>query len=84
MNWHPTRPQWWITAFNPETVGQADVSKQVMISSVKFEDNELLYDSLKKTADPSSDMYNQDLDKFGIFDDNNKTLWLMWYGESSL
>lgn len=36
LSWEPTEDQWWITGFNPYTVGEADVKKQVMIASVDF------------------------------------------------
>ncbi len=36
ISWEPKDTQWWITGFNPNKVGEADVSKQVMISSIKF------------------------------------------------
>ncbi len=34
--WEPDEDQWWITGFNPKTVGKADFKKQVMIGSVDF------------------------------------------------
>ena len=80
--WEPTTPQWWITGFNPDTVGQANVKKQVTIGSVdlsRFADSDnvnLIYDNLKKHT------FNYpEKSQFTIFDDNNDTMWLMWYGE---
>lgn len=85
ISWAPEAPQWWITGFNPDTVGEADVSKQVMISSVKLsqfavsEDKNIVYDKLKKET-------NKDREKsqYVIFDDSEDTVWIMWYGDSSL
>lgn len=29
ISWRPTEKQWWITGFNPDYVGNVDVSKEI-------------------------------------------------------
>ena len=79
--WSPNEEQWWITGFNPDTVGQANVKKQVTISCINLSKFEDLYSSLKKTSYPDDIDYNDELKKFGLFDDDKQMLWLMWYSD---
>ncbi len=86
--WEPTEKQWWITGFNPSYFGNVDASKQVMICSVDFSQytdrvgNNDMYERLKNTAKIESDFYNNAAIKYCIFDDINKTVWIMWYEEA--
>ena len=88
ISWEPETDQWWITGFNPSTVGKADVKKQVMIGSVDFSQytdstgSNDMYERLKNTANIESDFYNNAAVKYCIFDDINKTVWIMWYEET--
>ncbi len=78
FNWFSDNPQWWITGFNANHVGQADVTKQVVIASIDFskfgnvETNEL-YKSLKKIT--LKDTFKS---TFVYFDDDRTTMWLIW------
>ncbi len=63
------------------TENDIDVDKQVMICSVDFSDNVEMYNALKNTANIESVFYNEEIVKYGIFDDNNTILWLVWYRE---
>ncbi len=80
--WEPTTPQWWITGFNPNTVGQADVKKQVTIGSVDLsrfgdinDDNSIFYALMNKY---SSSKF-KDESKYLIFDAEKSTMWICWY-----
>lgn len=81
VSWKPEEKQWWITGFNPSYSGNVDASKQVMICSVDFSSNEEMYTALKNTADFKSAFFNDKILQYGIFDNNNKTLWIVWYGK---
>ena len=83
LSWEPIEEQWWITGFNPYTVGEADVKKQVMISSVdfsKFGSIVAKNDVYQKAKYAISNLKRES--RYVIFDDSNMTMWLMWYGES--
>ncbi len=86
--WEPTEKQWWVTGWNPSYFGNVDASKQVMICSVDFSQyidrvgNNDMYERLKNTAKIESDFYNNAAIKYCIFDDINKTVWIMWYEEA--
>ena len=80
FSWQPTEEQWWITGFNPEHVGIVDKTKQVMVACVGFSEftdasgkNEL-YDEFEEQI---SDI--DELTDFVIFDEDNRTVWIMWY-----
>jgi len=76
--WEPTTPQWWITGFNPKHVGKVDVHKQVMIGSVVF-NTKAMYDYFVE--------YNGDrttVKDYIICDENNMTVWLMWYDKETV
>lgn len=74
--WTPTDEQWWVTGFNANHVGQADVTKQVVIGSVDFSkfrqgEHNYLFESIKKyTMDEKNN-------RFVIFDDSD-IMWLIW------
>lgn len=63
-----------VHCFNPEYVGNVDVTKQVMIGSVDFTGHKEMYEKFSKQM-------KKDLErnKFTIFDDRNYTVWIMWY-----
>ena len=88
MLWEPEEKQWWVTGFNPEHMFNVDVHKQVMIGCVDFSQytdrvgNNDMYERLKNTAKIESDFYNNAAIKYCIFDDINKTVWIMWYEEA--
>ena len=74
FSWRPTDDQWWITGFNPEYKDEeADAKNQVMIGSVDFSGNENMYAKFKER-------YSDDIDfnKFLVFDDTNKVIWICW------
>ena len=81
-NYSPTDLQWWITGFNPEYVGKVDVTKYVMIGTVDFTGHEEMYEKLENTADKKDKNYNIATEKYCIFDDDIKTVWIYWYEEA--
>jgi len=80
FSWQPSEEQWWITGFNPEHVGIADMTKQVMVACVDFSEytdangkNEM-YDELKDALE------ELELDKkYVILDEDEEIVWIMWY-----
>ena len=74
FSWRPSDDQWWITGFNPEYKGEkADAKNQIMIGSVDFSGHGEMYDSFKIKY-----KYDQKFNRFIVYDDNNKTIWLCW------
>lgn len=76
LSWNPDAEQWWITAFNPEHIGMADVHKQVLIGNVTFK-SEDMYLSFKN--DITKKEY--ELLDFLVHDDKNCTVWVCWYAK---
>ena len=80
ISWEPETDQWWITGFNPSTVGKADVKKQVMIGCVDFSqftdengDNEMYNAFITSVTD---DITRK---KYIVLDDKNTKVWICWY-----
>ena len=78
FSWVPNEEQWWVTGFNPDYVGKVDYKKQVTIGMVDFSEHEEMFESLMKSIKAENE---EIADEYIIFDDNNKTLWIMWYEE---
>ncbi len=78
LSWRPTEKQWWITGFNPDYVGNVDVSKEILIGCVDFSGREKLYESF-------AEKYEMDIKrgKYVILDDDKKLAWICW-GEDAL
>lgn len=85
LSWEPIEEQWWITGFNPQTIGQACVEKQVMICSIDFSefgmenDENSVYKAIKLQIGE-----DETKEKFVFFDDKNEQMWIIWYGGSSI
>lgn len=76
------KEQWWITGFNPNHLrDEVDVHKQVMICSIDFSDNIDVYNALFLTSKIESDDYNENTEKFCMFDYEEKMVWIVWYTE---
>ncbi len=80
FRWTPKDDQWWITGFKPDfTNPQKD--KMAIVGSIdfsKFTDNygyNEMYESFK-----SENIKNNG--KTLIFDDDTKTIWIMWWGDN--
>ncbi len=79
LSWRPTEKQWWITGFNPDYVGNVDVSKEILIGCVDFTGYENMYNALK------TDTLIQDTIKdYAVFDDINLVVWLCWHERNLL
>ncbi|HHT77487.1 MAG TPA: hypothetical protein GXZ67_06350 [Clostridiaceae bacterium] len=77
ISWRPTETQWWITGFNPEYVNNVNVNTQVMVGCVDFstkENGEVIYNALREQI-PMKPW----LKDYVIYDDDNKTAWIVWY-----
>lgn len=83
FSWQPDDPQWWITGFNPEYVGNVDASKQIMVGKIEFSSDsedlncQSLFDSFVK-AYKKGIIGDFDTWKNIIYDEQNKTVWIMW------
>lgn len=72
--WNPDEDQWWICSFNPNVKYEDNrVENQVMIGSVDFSGHGEMYDSFKIKY-----KYDQKFNRFIVYDDNNKTIWICW------
>ena len=79
LQWYPTEKQWWVTGFNPQHLREeVDVHKQVMIGNVTFK-SENMYNAFANKFNRS----NKISDYF-TYDKDNKTVWIMWYGEGMI
>ncbi len=78
LSWEPTEPQWWITGFNPKTVGNVDVDTQVMIGKVKFENKEM-YDKFE-----IENKFRVSIEDFLFFDKDNYTVWICWFKKGTI
>jgi len=67
--------QWWITGFNPDFYFPIDPNQMVTLGSVDFTGYEDMYDALKRDILIKS----PELLDFLIFDDDNHTVWVIWY-----
>ncbi len=76
LSWRPTEKQWWITGFNPDYVGNVDVSKEILIGCVDFTDNMKMYAAFKKDMQAPK---NAAISDFCVFDDVHQTAWIGWY-----
>ncbi|MBE6838144.1 MAG: hypothetical protein E7507_01190 [Ruminococcus sp.] len=72
FSWRPIEDQWWITGFAPDKTYNG-IENQVMIGSVDFSGNENMYAKFEER-------YSDDIDfnKFLVFDDTNKVIWICW------
>mgnify|MGYP003313208650 CR=1 FL=1 len=50
-----------------------------MICRIDLSKNVDMYDALFLTSKPDFDGYNDDVEKFCIFDDEEKIVWIVWY-----
>lgn len=73
LSWRPTEKQWWITGFNPDYVGNVDVSKEILVGCVDFTGHEGLYEGFAKEYTSDSE-----LSKYVILDDDRKLAWIHW------
>lgn len=74
FNWAPADGQWWITGFNNNYMFP-NSKDLVTIGSINFEGHEDMYNGLKDAMTQSPNLRN-----YMIFDDTNKTAWLIWDG----
>lgn len=74
FNWAPKDGQWWITGFNNNYMFP-NSENLVSIGSINFEGHEDMYRSLKDEI-----LNDPDLREYMIFDNENKTAWLIWNG----
>ena len=81
LSWRPTEKQWWITGFNPDYVGNVDVSKEVMIGCIDFTGHEDMYDSLYAAKDFADYV---DKKKYLFFDNDKHMVWICWHMEVTL
>lgn len=77
LSYQPSEKQWWITGFNPEHVGLADVNKQVMVACVDFSElpnGEDMYKNFKAEM-----IINKEKSKYLLWDNNNnRIVWIIW------
>lgn len=81
LSWRPTEKQWWITGFNPDYVGNVDVSKEILIGCIDFTGHEDMYDSLYAAKDFADYV---DKKKYLFFDNDNHMVWICWHMEVAL
>ncbi|MGN0689199.1 MAG: hypothetical protein ACI4KH_02130 [Oscillospiraceae bacterium] len=82
--WNPYDPQWWICSFNPNVRYEDNpVENQVMIGSVDFsKHNE--YDENGEVVNKMYEAFemkyknNISFNRYIIYDNDNKTIWLCW------
>ena len=82
FQWYPDEEQWWITGFNPSHLrDEVDVHKQAMICRIDLSENVDMYDALFLTSKPESEDHNTATEKFCIFNDEEKIVWIVWHEE---
>lgn len=65
-----------ITGFNPQYEGDVDVNKKVMIGSIDFLGHEEMYTSFVSETER-----NDKVKDYIICDEDNLTVWIIWYSE---
>ena len=78
FGWNPNEEQWWITCFDPEHAGTVDVHKQVIVGSVTF-NTKTMYDHFVESNAERTTVKN-----YIICDENNMTVWIMWYDKETI
>ena len=53
-----------------------------MIGTVDFTGHEEMYDKLESTGNITNEFYNDKVEKYMIFDDDNNTVWICWCEEA--
>ncbi|MCM1283057.1 MAG: cellulose binding domain-containing protein [Roseburia sp.] len=91
FNWAPSQKQWWITGFTGYNTKYLypNPGKMVFVGSVDLSETgehnaTAIYEALKATAEieKKSNSKNKYSD-YLIFDDENKTVWIYYYGRES-
>ena len=65
MLWKPTEKQWWITGFNPSTVGKADVIK--IGCNFKNKSDILIYDYIHDKYENNSQLQSKNANSYSIY-----------------
>lgn len=87
LKWHPEIDQWWITGFNHKhtysnpyamtMITSVDFSNKYESSTGEYINAEKLYEDLKSTEEKG--LINSEGSYDLIFDDNNHTVWIVFY-----
>lgn len=82
FSWSPVEKQWWITGFSGQKEKFLKPDRDVMISvgSVDLSEHEDMYTALKKAQTKHENLEaTEGFQKYLLFDDEHKTVWVMWY-----
>lgn len=73
FSWSPEEEQWWITGFSGtnKKFMEPDPNIMVAVGSVDLSGHQEMYNALKKAE--------KDQNEYLLFDDEEKTVWIMWY-----
>ena len=81
FNWAPEVEQWWITGFSGQNKDfmNPDPEKMVVVGTVDLSENTYMYNALKNANDNYDDEKQEKFDRYLMFDDEEKTVWVIWY-----
>lgn len=81
FEWAPIDEQWWITGFDYKSINP-NPDKLVAVVSIDFSGHEDMYNETKKAEfykENKKLSAKEKLLEYSIYDDDNKTIWFMWY-----
>lgn len=81
FNWAPEVEQWWITGFSGQNKDfmNPDPEKMVVVGTVDLSENTYMYNALKNANDNYDDEKQEKFDRYLMFNDEEKTVWVIWY-----
>ena len=56
-----------------------DPEKMVVVGTVDLSENTYMYNALKNANDNYDDEKQEKFDRYLMFDDEEKTVWVIWY-----
>ena len=78
FGWAPTVKQWWITGFNTDKeYEEPKRTPMTSVGTINFGEHPDMYNSLKWTLSDENSQY-KDFEKYFIFDEDGRTVWIMW------